>query len=1058
MEEYLQKINKLIKNCGIEKFKTQLISNKKNLNLKELNKLVKKYNRNSSVFIEKENNKISNPRPEPSFKFDNTNNVGYIKFFRFLWTDDIYMLRDLERIKQIVTMKLKIWEEKGYNKLIIDLTDVDSGSYVCVIESLYYILGDVTLFAFVRKRELSNKKIWINLKNGKIEDFPDIFRNSKFKFNGKISILISNKTNYGGEIIASMFKDRYNVKLIGSITSGNNLLSNNYLLDEKERLYIKLSNKMVQGFNNKLYFDGVEPDIPSEEKDLLKLAYGWLMEEKRMYRGKNSEAYRRKNKNRKIFYNERNIKLDYDSLKIDFDSKSDCGRNRIIFENREGLRTSLPVFTKYNHLNGLNYRSFESRNNGLTNKSKYEFVRDRFDLDIYKYNYSESIKSTFNYLFDEMGSGIFCRIKNNKIEKFIPFGNFETKNKWHKNIKHPKEFKSMKEYIDYKESVFDLRDLKSEYDASKWAGSDCLIYHETSKGKPFINGNYWTHLMYLIKITLKNKKIHDCTFFLNKKDPQIIKKNRTQAFESLWGPREKLDIGKYYYFSPILSQATRDNYADIPIPTADDIDVIFQRVFGLKCSDQYLNPFKHMVKWEDKINTAFFRGSGTGCATDIYKNQRLHLTKINFDWKKNNKYNENNLIDKTPFLNAGISKYNERSKVNDFIINFSDKKYLKKNGITLLDFVPSQEQAKYKYILYVEGHSAAYRLGFMLSTNSLVLYVESKFKMWLDQFIKPNEHYIPIKGDYSDLAEKIEWCKKNDDKVKKIVDNANKLMKKIMSKDFVVDYMGEILDNIGSKQFISEEVYQRYRKYKENRKTIEKENLKLTWGDIKTPAKTLIIVPYRDNKFQDRKGQLDKFIKYWSNKKLPVEINVYIMEQTDDNRKFNRGQLLNMGIKYGLRKGFNNFVLHDVDLLPDDNLLPYYFYYNNIPVHIASDWNKYTFKEFFGGVTMLNDKLLEKTNGFPNDMWGWGGEDDVLYNRCSLHINKIYKPNKGELEEMVHKNTSDIKSIKQDSILKQKIILDNLNGNKGGYKELDISSLEEIKLFPNIIKIKCELN
>ena len=1052
MEQYLSKINNLIKKYGIDKYKTKIKTNKKNLNLRDLNKLLKKYNKNTEVFIEKEIKQVSNPRPEPIFKFDNENNVGYIKFFRFLWTNDIYMLRDLERIKQMVTMKLKIWEEKDYNKLIIDLTEHTGGYYISVVESLSYILGDITLFAFVKKQELLNNKIWINLRNNKVEDYPDLFRNSKFKFNGKIAVLISNKTNEGGEIVASVFKGRDNVKLIGSKTSGNILLLNTYLLDESEKLYIKLLNNMIQGFNNEIYDEGIEPDIKSDSKNLLKVAYGWLMEvtNMKMYMGKNSEEYRRKNKNKKIFYDERNIKLDYDNFKIDFNSKVDCGRNRIIFENREGLRTSLPVFTKYKHLQGLKYRSFESRNKKLENKSKYEYIREKFDLDIYNYNYSDSIKSTFNYLFDEMGAGIFCRIKNNKIDKFIPFSNFETKNKWHKNIKYPKEFKSVKEYIDYKASIFELRDLNSEYDMSKWAGSDCLIYHEKSFGKPFINSHYWTHLMYLIKYTLKNRKIADCTFFLNKKDPQILKKNRTQAFEYLWGPNEPLDIGKYYYFSPILSQSTRENYADIPIPTADDIDVIFQRVFGLKCSDQYLDPFKHFVKWEDKINTAFFRGSGTGCNMNVYKNQRLHLTKIHFEWEKNNKYNKNNPIDKVPFLNGGISKYNERTKVNDFIINFNSKDDLKKEGITLLDFVESKEQAKYKYILYIEGHSAAYRLGFMLSTNSLVLYVESKFKMWIDQFIKPNVHFIPIKSDYSDLAEKIEWCKKNDDKVKKIVENANKLMKKIMSKDFIIDYMGEVLDNIASKQFVSEEVYQEYSKYKVSRKTIPKDKLK----EISNKnAKTLIIVPFRDNKFQDRKGQLNKFIKYWKNK----DITIYIMEQTEDNRKFNRGQLLNMGIKYGLEKGFNNFVLHDVDLLPDNDLLEYYYYYSDIPVHIAADWDKYTFSEFFGGITMLNDKLLEKTNGFPNNMWGWGGEDDVLYNRCAKHINKIYIPNKGKVDEMKHPHTAEIKSIKQDSILKQKIILEHLNGNETGYKELDITKLNEEQLEKNIYKISCQL-
>lgn len=39
------------------------------------------------------------------------------------------------------------------------------------------------------------------------------------------------------------------------------------------------------------------------------------------------------------------------------------------------------------------------------------------------------------------------------------------------------------------------------------------------------------------------------------------------------------------------------------------------------------------------------------------------------------------------------------------------------------------------------------------------------------------------------------------------------------------------------------------------------------------------------------------------------------------------------------------------------------------------------YNEFFGGVSGLTVKQFEKINGFPNAFWGWGGEDDDLWNR-----------------------------------------------------------------------------
>lgn len=39
-----------------------------------------------------------------------------------------------------------------------------------------------------------------------------------------------------------------------------------------------------------------------------------------------------------------------------------------------------------------------------------------------------------------------------------------------------------------------------------------------------------------------------------------------------------------------------------------------------------------------------------------------------------------------------------------------------------------------------------------------------------------------------------------------------------------------------------------------------------------------------------------------------------------------------------------------------------------------------------GGVTLLSKKQMDDINGFSNEFWGWGGEDDDVFNR--LHIKK----------------------------------------------------------------------
>ena len=42
----------------------------------------------------------------------------------------------------------------------------------------------------------------------------------------------------------------------------------------------------------------------------------------------------------------------------------------------------------------------------------------------------------------------------------------------------------------------------------------------------------------------------------------------------------------------------------------------------------------------------------------------------------------------------------------------------------------------------------------------MVLKVDSTKEMWYFPLLEPYVHYVPIKEDLSDLADKIEWCKK----------------------------------------------------------------------------------------------------------------------------------------------------------------------------------------------------------------------------------------------------------------------------------------------------------
>ena len=119
------------------------------------------------------------------------------------------------------------------------------------------------------------------------------------------------------------------------------------------------------------------------------------------------------------------------------------------------------------------------------------------------------------------------------------------------------------------------------------------------------------------------------------------------------------------------------------------------------------------------------------------------------------------------------------------------------------------------------------------------------------------------------------------------------------------------------------------------------------------------------------------------------DYHIYIIEQSDDQRKFNRGKLLNIGFdlarKNKCRRGTPHdvFIFHDVDLLPGDDLGPYYAQFPKAPIHIARVWDRYSNNpKYFGGIVSFSGSDMKRINGYPNTFWGWGGEDDEMQNRC----------------------------------------------------------------------------
>ena len=140
-----------------------------------------------------------------------------------------------------------------------------------------------------------------------------------------------------------------------------------------------------------------------------------------------------------------------------------------------------------------------------------------------------------------------------------------------------------------------------------------------------------------------------------------------------------------------------------------------------------------------------------------------------------------------------------------------------------------------------------------------------------------------------------------------------------------------------------------------------------------------IIVPFRDiHPKQQRAKHLQKFIPHMvqflgklQQQGQVRDYHVYIVEQSDDGRKFNRGKLLNIGFDLARKTRAKNrqsphdvFIFHDVDLLPQADLQSAYAHFPKSPYHIARVWDRYSNNpKYFGGVVSMSSSDFKRING-----------------------------------------------------------------------------------------------
>jgi hypothetical protein len=231
----------------------------------------------------------------------------------------------------------------------------------------------------------------------------------------------------------------------------------------------------------------------------------------------------------------------------------------------------------------------------------------------------------------------------------------------------------------------------------------------------------------------------------------------------------------------------------------------------------------------------------------------------------------------------------------------------------------------------------------------------------------------------------------------------------------------------------------------------------------------LIVVPYGNLTEEERRAEQRQLwiehMKTYCESLLHKDIHIIIAEQVSPKTLFNRGQLLNAGVFYFCQRHAlapSNIVFHDIDMLPDANLVATYANGSKamyLTPNTATHRKLYGFPLGAGGICSMKHEVFAKINGYPNTFWGWGGEDNAIEKRLKANGIRASRNTRGDYKSTDAQRTdhrSKMNFLKSKGLRNmtvwEKLEHDGEHWKEDGYAQLASSKLtivEERPIYQN---------
>lgn len=379
----------------------------------------------------------------------------------------------------------------------------------------------------------------------------------------------------------------------------------------------------------------------------------------------------------------------------------------------------------------------------------------------------EAVRHTFEYMFFKMKKGIFLQIRNGSLVTFLPFSNAFFQNEWSNRIVVPPE-------LEPSDTVLPVH---------HWYTNNGLFRYENPCNETD-TGVCQMKNMFAALCAHYGPALPDVDCFVNRRDFPLMKQDGTEPYHHIYDSESHpLCSRAFPTYAPLLSSCTADGFADLPIPTMDDWTRVQykQGVHFASTKRQIALSDTFSTPWKKKRELAVFRGTNTGIGLDPATNPRLKLV-VDFQHH--------------PRCNVGLTAWNTRPRK---CMGDPHVRSPRTDWVTLSGPLTLEEQSTYKYIIHVEGHVQAYRLSMELATRSVILLVQSRYRLWFEPMLEPWVHYVPVASDLSDLDARIQWCLEHDDECQAIAGRARLFYEQYLSRDGCLSYLKTLLEQVASR-------------------------------------------------------------------------------------------------------------------------------------------------------------------------------------------------------------------------------------------------------------------